>query len=564
MSLRERIDAASGRRRAELVFKNADYLNVFTGCFERADVAVSDGHIVGIGEYDGERELDCSGKTLVPAFIDGHIHLESSVVSPAEFARIVLPKGTCAVVTDPHEITNVMGTDGVKYMLQATERLPLEVFVMLPSCVPATPFDESGASFEREDIDLLMDHRRVLGLAEMMNYVGTAAGDETILARMEEAWKRLKPVDGHAPGLTGRALNAYVSAGVMSDHECSELSEAMAKLSLGQRIMIRNGTASHNLRALLPLLCDPQTASRCMLVTDDKHPGDLMSYGHIDGIIREAIALGAPPALCYKAASFGAADYFGLRRMGAIAPGYLADLVLLDDVEAVSIEAVWRAGRPVDETLLAACHSEVERPLMARARSSMNLAPLAPEDFAVKGSAPVIGLVERELLTTKEGWASDYGDGLCKVAVIERHHHTGHIGLAWLKGYGLQNGAVAVTVAHDSHNLIVAGSSDEELTAAANAVIAMQGGMCVVHGGETVASLPLPIAGLMTDLDAAQTQQAMDEVKRVARALGVPDGIDPVMTLSFVSLPVIPHIKLTTRGAVDVDSFDWMQPPEEA
>ncbi len=563
MSLRERIEAASGRRRAELVFKDAEYLNVFTGRFEKADVAVSDGHVVGIGDYDGEREIGCGGKTLVPAFIDGHIHLESSVVSPAEFARIVLPKGTCAVVTDPHEITNVMGTDGVKFMLQATERLPLDVFVMLPSCVPATPFDESGASFAHEDIELLMDHRRVLGLAEMMNYVGTAAGDGEILARIKAAWKRLKPVDGHAPGLSGRALNAYAAAGVMSDHECSDLDEAMEKLRLGQRIMIRNGTASHNLKALVPLLCDPQTAARCMLVTDDKHPGDLTSYGHIDGIIREAIALGAPPALCYKAASLGAAEYFGLRRMGAIAPGYVADLVLLDDVESVSIEAVWRAGRLVDETLLAQCRSEVERPLMARARSSMNLAPLTPQSFAVAGSAPVIGLVERELLTTKEGWASDYGEGLCKAAVIERHHHTGHIGVAWLKGYGLKNGAVAVTVAHDSHNLIVAGSSDEEMAAAANAVIDMQGGMCVVHKGKTAAALPLPVAGLMTDLDAAQTQRAMDEIKRVAWELGVSKGVDPVMTLSFVSLPVIPHIKLTTCGAVDVDRFEWMRPPEK-
>lgn len=559
MSLRERIEAASGRRRAELVFKNAVYLNVFTGTFEKGDVAVSDGHVVGIGSYDGEQELDCTGKTLVPAFIDGHIHLESSVVSPAEFARIVLPKGTCAVVTDPHEITNVMGTDGVKFMLQATETLPLDVFVMLPSCVPATPFDESGASFAHPDIDLLIGHRRVLGLAEMMNYVGTASGDAEILARIEAAWKCLKPVDGHAPGLDGQMLNAYVAAGVMSDHECSTYAEAMDKLRIGQHIMIRNGTASHNLKALLPLLCDAQTASRCMLVTDDKHPGDLMTYGHIDGIIREAIALGAPPALCYKAASYGAAEYFGLRRMGAIAPGYVADLVLLDDVKSVSIEAVWRAGELVDEALLSRCQSTVEPALMARARSSMNLASLTPESFAVKGRVPIIGLVPRELLTTMEGWASDYESGLCKVAVIERHHRTGHIGLAWLKGYDIQNGAVAVTVAHDSHNLIVAGSSDADMAAAANAVIDMQGGMCVVHNGAVVASLPLPVAGLMTDLGAAQTQSAMDEIKRIAWSLGAAQDIDPVMTLSFVSLPVIPHVKLTTYGAVDVDAFALMK-----
>lgn len=559
MSLRDRIEAASGRRKAELVFKNAEYLNVFTGQFEKGNVAVADGHVVGIGDYDGERELDCTGKTLVPAFIDGHIHLESSVVSPAEFARIVLPKGTCAVVTDPHEITNVMGTDGVKFMLQATDTLPLDVFVMLPSCVPATPFDESGASFAHQDVDLLMDHRRVLGLAEMMNYVGTASADEEILARIKAAWKRLKPVDGHAPALGGATLNAYAAAGVMSDHECSSYDEAMEKLRLGQRIMIRNGTASRNLKALLPLLCDAQTASRCMLVTDDKHPGDLMNYGHIDGIIREAIALGAPPALCYKAASYGAAEYFGLRRMGAIAPGYVADLVLLNNVETVSIEAVWRAGELVDEALLSRCDCKVEPALMARARSSMNLARLEPQNFAISNRAPIIGLVAGELLTTKEGWALDYGEELCKVAVIERHHHTGHIGLAWLKGYGLKSGAVAVTVAHDSHNLIVAGSSNEEMAAAANALIDMQGGMCIVHGGEVAAALPLPVAGLMTDLGAAETQKAMDEIKRVAWSLGAAADIDPVMTLSFVSLPVIPHIKLTTYGAVDVDAFELMQ-----
>jgi adenine deaminase len=549
------VSVAAGREAPDLVLKNAAYLDVFTGRFLHGDIALCGDRIAGVGKYDGPVSADCTGKTVVPGFIDGHIHLESSVVRPSEFARIVLPQGTSAVVTDPHEIANVLGRRGVEYMLASTRDLPLDVYVMVPSCVPATPFDESGAELTHEDVQALMGSERVLGLAEMMNFVGTVNADPEVLLKIKAAKDARKFVDGHAPGLSGQSLNAYAAAGVESDHECTTAEEAMEKLSLGQRIMIRDGTAGHNLAALLPLL-EPPLAERCMFVTDDKHPGDLMRRGHINAIIREAIAAGARPETAYTVASFGAAEYFDLRDRGAVAPGYLADLVVLNDVRTVSIHSVYRRGRLVDEAMLAECDSHAPEELEKAVTDTVHLDPVRPEDFAI-GRARVIGLVPGELLTTDEGFADGYdaAHDICKVCVIERHRRTGHKGICWMRGYGIQNGAVATSVSHDSHNIIAAGASDKDIAAAVNALIAMHGGMAVVSEGRVLGSLPMPIAGLISNCDAASAQAAMDGMKKQAWALGASKDIDPIMTLSFVSLPVIPHLKLTTLGVVDVDAF---------
>lgn len=554
MDITRLIDVAAGRRKAELVLKNGQVLDVFNGRFYRADVAVCGGVIAGVGAYDGVATMDCEGKTLVPGFIDGHIHLESSVVNPAEFARIVLPKGTAAVVTDPHEIANVLGGTGVEYMLRATENLPLDVFFTAPSCVPATPFDENGARLDAATIRTLLENERVLGLAEMMDYAGTVRADPDVLEKIRAAREAGKRVDGHAPGLSGRALGAYAAAGVQSDHECTTAQEGFEKLALGQWVMIREGTAGRNLQVLLPLLTWPG-AARCMFVTDDKHPGDLIERGHIDAIIREAIAAGAEPAAAFRAASLCPAEYFRLRNRGAIAPGFLADIVVLDDVQTVQIHSVYRRGEPVDEAMLARCSSQVSPELRAAVRKTVHLLPIKPEDLVV-GRARVIGLVPGELITTDEGFSSGYDAGadICKVCAFERHKNTGHKGICWIKGYGIRNGAVATSIAHDAHNIIAAGSSDEDIAAAVNALIDMQGGVAVSSGGVVQKRLSLPIAGLMGDGDAASIQRAMDEIKRFARGLGVWPGIDPMMTLSFVSLPVIPHLKLTTLGPVDVDA----------
>ncbi len=558
--IKEKIEVAMGRARADVVIKQATILNVFTEQFEVADIAIRDGMIVGLGAYEGECEVDATGKTVVPGFIDGHVHLESSIVSPRQYARAVVPHGTTAVVTDPHEITNVLGKAGFRYIMEASEGLPLDVYLMVPSCVPATPFDEAGAVLTAEDIRELLPLPRVLGLAEMMNYPGVCGGDPATLDKVAAARAAGKPVDGHAPGLTGAALNAYIAAGITSDHECTTAEEAMEKISRGQWVMVRKGTAGKNAEALLPLFQKPY-CDRCMLVTDDKHPGELMREGHIDHIVRYAIERGVPLVNAYKMASFNAAAYFGLKQNGAIAPGYYADFVILDDPRTVAIHAVYKRGRRVDDTVndLSAAPSP-----LSPMGNTVQMQEVTPAHFALKGGkAKVIGLLPGEILTRDAGEASavDPARDIAKLAVIERHHATGHMGVAFVEGYGLQRGAVATSVAHDSHNVIVAGASNEDMAYAVSCIKAMQGGMVVVEGGEVKASLALPIAGLMCDLDAPEAERKLNEVKEAAYALGVHRNMDPFMTLSFASLPVIPHLRLTTFGVVDVLKFALLDDP---
>lgn len=553
------IDVAAGRKKADLVLKNATYINVFSNEFCHGDIAVANGLIVGMGEYDGEQEYDVSDKIICPGFIDAHIHLESSMVTPSEFAKAVIPHGTTTVITDPHEITNVMGTDGIDYMLEATQGLPIDVHFMLPSCVPATALDESGAKLSYKEIDRYFDHKRVLGLAEMMNYVGVVAGDGDVVSKIIASQAHHKKIDGHAPGLSGKDLNAYIAAGVYSDHECMTFPDALEKLQKGQFIMIREGTAAKNLKALMPLL-NAQYYARCMFATDDKHPNDLLYGGHIDYIVKKAISRGVDPVIAIKVASHHAARYFLMNNKGAIAPGYLADMIVIDDFAKFNIEMVFKKGKlvydgevkPFDEPI-------VSEKIKTHAYDTFKLDNVTKESFAL-GKGSVIGVVNGEIVTKNLGTAEniDIENDILKIACVERHKGTNHIGVGYVKGYGLKRGAIATSVAHDSHNIIAVGCSDEEIAAAVNCIKDSKGGICVVSGKEILANLKLPIAGLISDEPLSTVNEKLEFAKSKSYELGVNSGIDPFMTLSFMSLPVIPSLRITTKGVFDVDKWKYV------
>ncbi len=549
------VEVATGRKKADLVLKNATYVNVFSNELCQGDIAVAKGQIVGMGSYEGETEIDVSGKIVCPGFIDAHIHLESSLVSPKEFAKAVIPHGTTTVITDPHEITNVMGTDGIDYMLQATEGLPIDVRFMLPSCVPATPLDESGANLDYRAIDSFYDHGRVQGLAEMMNFPGVIGGDTEVISKIVAAQAHHKKIDGHAPGLAGKDLAAYVAAGVYSDHECSDMGDAMNKLRNGQFIMVRDGTAARNLDALVDLLKQPYY-DRCMFCTDDKHPSDLLEKGHIDYIIKRAISLGVDPIVAVKTACHNPARYFALNNRGAIAPGYLADFAVIDNFENFNVELVFKKG------VLTCKHGEVqafETPkvedyLSERAHNTFHVAHLTAEDFHDVRPRGVIGLVPGEIISTDNGYSTEVNmeKDILKIAVIERHKNTHHIGLGYIQGYGLTSGAVATSISHDSHNIIVVGTNEEDMAYAANRIVENCGGITVVENGKVLGEVILEIAGLMSDDSLVTINNKLEIAKEQAFRLGVSRGIDPFMTLSFMSLPVIPTLRLTTRGVIDV------------
>lgn len=555
------IDVAAGRALADLVLKNATYVNVFSNELCHGDIAVAEGLIVGMGEYSGYVEVDVSDKIVLPGFIDAHIHLESSLVSPKEFAKAVLPHGTTTVITDPHEIANVMGTDGIEYMLQATEDLPVDVRFMLPSCVPATPMDESGANLDYRAIDSFYDHPRVQGLAEMMNFVGAINGDQQVVEKIVASQAHHKKIDGHAPDLVGNDLNAYIAAGVYSDHECHDLNDAIAKLQRGQFIMIREGTAARNLDALAPLLCD-KYVERCMFCTDDKHPNDLLEKGHIDYIVKRALSLGVEPITAIKAACHNAARYFLLNNRGAIAPGYLGDFVIIDNFENFNIEKVYKRGELMVSNGVVKDFDvpEVEPYLEARAHDTFHVGKLTAEDFADHRPRGVIGMVNGEITTTDAGYADriavDYD--VLKIAVVERHKNTRHIGIGYIQGYGLTSGAVATSISHDSHNIIVVGTNEEDMAAAVNRLVELKGGIVVYDKGEVQAEVPLAIAGIMSDEPLVEVNRKLEDAKEKAFALGVNREIDPFMTLSFMALPVIPTLRITTRGVIDVVSQQYI------
>uniref|UniRef100_UPI003FF08274 adenine deaminase n=1 Tax=Ruminococcus bromii TaxID=40518 RepID=UPI003FF08274 len=561
LAAKQRIIAvAAGREKADLVLKNAKYLNVFSNEFLCGDIAVANGLIAGVGKYDGKTEIDVSGKLVLPGFIDAHIHLESSMVTPAEFAKAVVAHGTTTVITDPHEITNVMGIDGVEYMIQASQNLPIDVHFMMPSCVPATEIDESGAELDCKDIDLYLDNKKVLGLAEMMNYVGVINGDKNVLSKIVTSQAHHKKIDGHAPELSGNDLNAYIAAGVYSDHECSTFENALEKLRKGQFIMIREGTAAHNLKALMPLLTQ-QYYSRCMFATDDKHPSDLLYGGHIDYIVKQALKNGADPIVALKTATHHAARYFLLNNKGAIASGYLADIVVVNNLEDFNVETVFKCGKLVfDGEVKDFSAPTVDEKLAEKCFDTFHLDSVTPSSFKVDGKLGLIGLVGGELLTRNLGTADkvDVENDILKIACIERHKGTNHIGVGYVKGYSLKSGAVATSVAHDSHNIISVGCNDGDIAVAVNAIKDSKGGIAVVENGKIKALLELPIAGLMSDEPLTTVNEKLENAKLSAYELGADKSIDPFMTLSFLSLPVIPSLRITTKGVFDAENWKML------
>jgi len=562
LAAKQRIIAvAAGREKADLVLKNAKYLNVFSNEFLCGDIAVANGLIAGVGKYDGKTEIDVSGKLVLPGFIDAHIHLESSMVTPAEFAKAVVAHGTTTVITDPHEITNVMGIDGVEYMIQASQNLPIDVHFMMPSCVPATEIDESGAELDCKDIDLYLDNnKKVLGLAEMMNYVGVINGDKNVLSKIVTSQAHHKKIDGHAPELSGNDLNAYIAAGVYSDHECSTFENALEKLRKGQFIMIREGTAAHNLKALMPLLTQ-QYYSRCMFATDDKHPSDLLYGGHIDYIVKQALKNGADPIVALKTATHHAARYFLLNNKGAIASGYLADIVVVNNLEDFNVETVFKCGNLVfDGEVKDFSAPTVDEKLAEKCFDTFHLDSVTPSSFKVDGKLGLIGLVGGELLTRNLGTADkiDVENDILKIACIERHKGTNHIGVGYVKGYSLKSGAVATSVAHDSHNIITVGCNDDDIAVAVNAIKDSKGGIAVVENGKIKALLELPIAGLMSDEPLTTVNEKLENAKSSAYELGADKSIDPFMTLSFLSLPVIPSLRITTKGVFDAENWKML------
>lgn len=569
--LAARIKSASGAQKASLVLKHGGIVNVFTNEIDYMDVAIEHGYIVGLGQYDGDVEEDLTGMIICPGFLDGHIHLESSMVTPYEFEQAVLPHGTTAVITDPHEIANVAGVAGIDYMMQAASELDLDVYFMMPSCVPATALDESGAVLDAGVIKPYYQCDHVLGLAEMMNFYGTVLGETWILDQLDDAANLAGVIDGHAPGLGGNQLNAYITAGVKSDHECSDFREAYEKLRRGQWIMIREGTAAKNLDALMPLFQEPYY-NRVMLVTDDKHPGDLLRFGHIDYIIRKAVELGADPIHAVKMGSYHTANYFGLKDRGAVAPGYRADLAIVSSLKCMDVKMVYKAGILVAKDgvcLVPGKKDPVRSDQVHRSVfHSFHMEEIGAEDLKLKeqgNTQRVICLTNAELITTERlvPWCGktkpetapgvDLEADIIKMAVFERHHHTGHVGLGFLHGYGLKTGAVATSVAHDSHNLIVVGTNDEDMALAGNLVRKNQGGLAIVVDGVVLGELPLPIAGLMSERKVAEVDDLLEQMKAVLRRVGIPEQIDPFMTLAFASLPVIPKLRLNTYGVIDVD-----------
>jgi len=561
VSIERLIAVARGEEPADLLLKNGRLVNVLSGEVHPARVAIVDGRVAGWGgDYRARRVVDLAGRFICPGFIDAHVHLESSMVSPAEFARAVLPHGTTAVVCDPHEIANVLGLAGVQYILDASAGLPLTVYVMAPSCVPATDMETAGAALDAADITQILAYDRVLGLAEMMNYPGVLFRVPSVLAKIEAAAGR--PVDGHAPGLSGKDLNAYLAAGIGSDHECTDPDEAREKLGRGMHIFIREGTTARNLHSLLPLVT-PANARFCHFCTDDRHPDTLLTEGHVDDIVRQAIAGGLDPVLAIQMASINTALYFGLRQTGAVAPGYRADLLVLDDLERVQVAQVYAAGQLVAEggrCLL----STAELPQVpTQSTVHLNTAVLDLTIRAGQGLARVIGVVPGQVVTEDLRLEPAVVDGqvvadpardLAKIAVIERHHSSGNLGLGLVKGIGLRRGAIASSVAHDSHNVIVVGVADADMRAAVAAVAGMGGGQVAVADGQVQAACPLPIAGLMSDRPLEQVRDQVAALTKAAQALGstLPD---PFMTLSFLALPVIPALKLTDKGLVDVIRF---------
>ena len=562
MEIKDRIAFAKGERVVDLLLTKAQLINVLSGRIETTQtVAIAQGEIVGLGEYPAKEILDLEGKFLAPGFIDAHVHIESSMVGVGGYARVVLPHGVTAVVTDFHEIANVMGIKGIHLMRAGIGSIPLNLFVMLPSCVPATPLETAGAEITAEDLKDLMKEEWVKGLGEMMNFPGVIHGDSEVLKKIEMAHG--KRMDGHAPGLSGKELAAYIVAGISSDHECTIRAEAEEKLSMGMYIMIRQGSTAKNLEELIHIVT-PVNARRCMFVTDDRHPEDLIAQGGVDHCIRKAIRLGLDPIIAIQMATINPAQYFPLPGIGAIAPGYQADLVVIEDLHKVKISQVFKAGRLVAEggRVLPGVIDETK----VKVENTFNIPKITAAHFRIKaqaGRAKVIETIPQQIITKKgvyemkieDGLAvADTGRDILKIAVVERHKGTGNIGLGFVKGFGLQDGAIASSVAHDSHNILVVGANDDDMAQAVQGVVEMHGGLIAVKGGKTLASLPLPIGGLMSDQSIEEVRNGINRLQQTVKEMGCKLE-EPFMALSFLALPVIPALKITDKGLVDVTQF---------
>lgn len=563
------INVARGLEKADLVIKNANIVNVLSEEIYKGDIAIVDGVIAGIGEnYSGEKEIDVNGAFVSPSFIDGHVHLESAMMLPKEFASVVLPAGTTTVIIDPHEISNVLGLHGISFMHEAVKNLPMDVYTMLPSCVPATPFETSGFDLNSYDLSLLIDKPWVLGLAEMMNFPGVLNLDNNVMAKLELAKSKEKRIDGHAPYLSGKDLCAYVASGVKSDHECTTPEEAIERIRLGMYVMIREGTAAKDLDALLPVLKNCNTR-KCIFVTDDRHPSDLKE--HINGMVRRAVEAGVDPIKAIQVASLNTAEYFGLQNLGAIAPGYKADLLVLPDLKSFKPDIVMKNGNVIAHNGKLAI--EIPQGEALAVRNSVNVRWITPEDFKISVNEPdgKIGVkaleviphqlitksVETEALVEDGNAISNIENDTLKICVIERHRATGNIGKGFVKGFNLKCGAIASTVAHDSHNMIVIGTNDADMYTAAVALIKCKGGKVVVKDGEIISELALPIAGLMSDRKFDYVVDKCEELNQAAHSIGC-ELNDPFMTMGFLSLPVIPELKITDKGVFDTNKFDFI------
>ena len=564
-SLKERIQIASGDGIADLLIKNGRVVDVFSGQIEKKDVAIFGGVIVGFGDYQAREIIDVKGDFLCPGLIDGHVHIESSMVTIPEFARAVLPNGTTTVVTDPHEIANVLGREGIRFMAESARGLPLNVFIMLPSCVPATHMETSGATLRAIDLKSLFKEPWAIGLAEMMNFPGVIFRNPEVIKKIEMA--KGKRIDGHAPMLSGKGLYAYLTAGIRSDHECTTLREAKEKLKNGMWIMIREGTTARNLRALL-LLVQPKNARRFLFVTDDRHPKELLEEGHIDSMVRQAIRWGIDPILAIQMATLNPAEYFRLDDLGAIAPSYRADIVSFDHLGRFQIKKVFKDGVLVADNgkMLS---SSIRKRKSPKVKGSVRIKPLKNNSFLLRSDeslAKVIQLIPDQIITKKgvkkillkEGVAHpNIKEDILKIVVVERHKATGNIGIGFVQGFGLKKGAIGSSVAHDSHNLVIVGTNDQDILKAAEVIQAMSGGLVAVLDGRVLASLPLPIAGLMSEASVAQVNLQLEALHHAAKNLGC-EIPDPFMTLSFLSLPVIPELKITDKGLVDVNQFKFV------
>lgn len=588
LDLKHKINLAKGQEKVDLLIKNAKIVNVFSGEIHQADVAIADGIFVGFGEEVGEEEYntknlyDARGRYMCPGLIDGHIHIESTFLSPREFCNVVAPHGTSAVICDPHEIANVLGLKGIDYLLQSSLGLPVKFYFMMPSCVPATHMETSGAAILDKDIREYMDRypELVIGLAEMMNYPGVIHEDKEILSKLIAVGSR--PKDGHAPLLSGKLLNAYIIAGMGSDHECTNLKEAIEKLRKGMHIMIRQGTHEKNLQDLIALINDFNSFA-VSLVSDDRDPIDLKENGHLDYLVRTAISFGLPPIRAIQMTSINTARYFGLKNIGAVAPGFRADFILLDDLESFTISEVFLGGKRIDNGYVNRIKNKADSVLNSSNSSSSSSSSsflqntiyiksindsnmfVIPTNSTTSSRLQVIGVIPGQIITQKRiisakidkkyGAVADTQRDLAKLAVIERHHRTGNIGLGFVQGLGLERGAIASSVAHDSHNIVVAGMNDNDMLLAVRYISSIGGGLAVAENGYITAGLPLPIAGLMSNLSIESVISNLTTLNQACLKLGNNIIKDPFMLLSFLSLSVIPSLKLTDKGLVDVDKF---------